>query len=95
MMLQQWQSEMFAQMYRERRLRETAEQRLFRQARAGQVPPVLPAHLLLAWLGRRMVAWGVRLQERYDRAVAAATCRISMPAGEAMGDPLCTGVHNH
>ena len=52
-------------------LREAEKHRLVRQALAGRQRR---HHLcqVMNWLGRRMVAWGQRLQKQYE-ATAAAT----------------------
>ena len=52
-------------------LREAEHYRLVRQALAGRERRERFHCKVLSWLGRRLVAWGVRLQERYG-AVAAA-----------------------
>jgi hypothetical protein len=52
-------------------LREVERDRLVRQALAGRLKRD-PFHCrALIWLGRRLVAWGCSLQERYGAAVEA------------------------
>jgi hypothetical protein len=58
-------------------LREAERARLVRQAWAGQERR---NHLYcrpLTWLGRRLVAWGWRLQERYGAVTAAPALRVA------------------
>jgi hypothetical protein len=50
-------------------LREVERDRLARLAQAGRRRGMGPLCRVLAGLGRRMVAWGVRLQERYGVAI--------------------------
>ena len=59
-------------------LRREAERfRLVRQALAGRERHDRFYCRALTWLGRRLVAWGKRLQERYS--VAAATPVLGAP----------------
>jgi hypothetical protein len=57
-------------------LREAEKHRLVRRALAGRQRRY---HFCRAmnWLGRRMVAWGQRLQEQYDAATAATTLQAA------------------
>jgi hypothetical protein len=50
-------------------LREAERDRLARLALAGRKRGAGPVCRVLAFMGRQMVAWGVRLQERYDVAI--------------------------
>ena len=52
-------------------MREAGQYRFMRQVLAGLTRRERFHCRALRWLGRRLVAWGVRLQERYG-AVAAA-----------------------
>jgi hypothetical protein len=52
-------------------LREAERYRLVRQVLAERRPRDRAWVRALAWLGRRLVAWGQRLQERYGAAAAA------------------------
>ena len=56
-------------------LREAERYRLVRQALAGRERRDRFHCRALTWLGRRLVAWGWRLQERYSAAAAAPTLR--------------------
>ena len=51
-------------------LREAERYRLVRQALAERGTRDRAWVRVLAWLGRRLVAWGQRLQERYGAAAA-------------------------
>ncbi len=54
-------------------LRVAEQERLARQARAGHLRPHHSVTCrLLRWLGRELVAWGLRLQERQGTAVVPA-----------------------
>ena len=55
--------------------REAEGYRLVRQALAGRERRDRFHCRALTWLGRRLVAWGWRLQERYSAAAAAPTLR--------------------
>lgn len=52
-------------------LREAERHRLVRRALAGRQRPHRFFCQAMSWLGRRMVAWGQRLQERYGTAATA------------------------
>jgi hypothetical protein len=56
-------------------LREAERYRLIRPALAGREKRDRFHCRALTWLGRRLVAWGWRLQERYSAAAAAPTLR--------------------
>jgi len=58
-------------------LREAERARLVRQMQAGQERRNHFSCQLLTWLGRRLVVWGWRLQERYDAAIAAPALRAA------------------
>ena len=60
-------------------LREAANERMVRQARAGREEQDRLIGRALAWLGARMVAWGRRLQARYGAATTAAACGTCRP----------------
>ncbi len=55
--------------------REIERYRLVRQVLAGRERRDRFHCRALTWLGRRLVAWGWRLQERYNAAAAAPTLR--------------------
>jgi hypothetical protein len=61
-------------------LRQVERERLVRQARAGRAQSASLHCRALTWLGRQLVAWGWRLQERYG---AAMTHSMLRPAREA------------
>lgn len=59
-------------LYYEEAIRQAEEERLLRQLRAnGSQGDRLPGRALI-WLGRRLVAWGQGLQERYGVSAAAS-----------------------
>lgn len=58
-------------------LREAERYRLVRQARAGREKRDSFHCRALTWLGRRLVAWGWRLQERYGAATATPALRVA------------------
>jgi len=58
-------------------LREAERNRLVRQALAGRESRDRFHCRALTWLGRRLVAWGWRLQERYSAATAAPALRAA------------------
>jgi len=55
--------------------REVERYRLIRQVLAGRERRDRFHCRALTWLGRRLVAWGWRLQERYSAVAAAPTLR--------------------
>jgi hypothetical protein len=58
-------------------LREAERYRLVRQVRTGHERRHLFYRQALAWLGRRLIAWGWRLQERYGAGTAAPALRTA------------------
>ena len=58
-------------------LREAERYRLVRKVRAGREKRHLSYRQALAWLGRRLIAWGWRLQERYGAATATPALRAA------------------
>jgi len=58
-------------------LREAERNRLVRQALAGRESRDRFHCRALTWLGRRLVAWGCRLQERYSAAATAPALRAA------------------
>lgn len=56
-------------------LREAERYQLVRQVRAGHERRYLFHRQALAWLGRRLIIWGWRLQERYGAMTAAPALR--------------------
>ena len=58
-------------------LREAEKARFVRQVRAGQEGRNHFYYWPLTWLGRRLVVWGWRLQERYGAATAAPALRVA------------------
>ena len=58
-------------------LREAERARLVRQAWAGQERRNHLYCRTLTWLGRRLVVWGWRLQERYGAVNAAPALRVA------------------
>ena len=58
-------------------LREAEEYRLIRKALAGRPRRTRLHCQALVWLGRRLVAWGWRLQERYGAATATPTLQAA------------------
>ena len=58
-------------------LREAEKARLVRQMQAGQERRERFHRRALIWLGRRLVVWGWRLQERYGPAPAAPALRAA------------------
>ena len=48
--------------------REAERYRIVRQVMAGRPRHRRPYYRAFAWLGQRLVAWGGRLQKRYDVA---------------------------
>jgi hypothetical protein len=58
-------------------LHEAERYRLVRQALAGRERHERFHRRALTCLGRRLVAWGWRLQERYSAAAAAPTFRAA------------------
>jgi hypothetical protein len=66
--------------YRERHkdlLREAERNRLIRQVQAGRESRDRFHCRALIWLGRQLVAWGWRLQERYSAAATAPALRAA------------------
>ena len=55
-----------AAQHRDDLLREAHNRRLIRQAAPAAPKPQPFYHRSLAWLGRRLIAWGSRLQQRYE-----------------------------
>jgi hypothetical protein len=73
-------SEMCFLVYQERykdRLREVERYRLVRQVSKGRERGDRFHCRALIWLGRRLVAWGWHLQERYGAAAAVPTLRAA------------------
>ena len=60
-------------------LREAERYRLVRQVLAERGRGDRAWYRALAWLGRRLVAWGQRLQERYGAAAAAVHPSVCQP----------------
>jgi len=58
-------------------LHEAEGSRLVRHARAGQERRNHLYCRALTWLGRRLVVWGWRLQERYGAMTAAPALRVA------------------
>ena len=58
-------------------LREAERHRLVRQVLAGRQRRQRAYCRAMNWLGRRMVAWGQRLQEQYDAATAATALQTA------------------
>ena len=58
-------------------LREAEKARFVRRVRAGQEGRHHFYCRPLTWLGRRLVVWGWRLQERYGAATAAPALRVA------------------
>jgi hypothetical protein len=58
-------------------LREAEKARFVRQVRAGQEGRNHFYCWPLTWLGRRLVVWGWRLQERYGAVTAAPALRVA------------------
>jgi hypothetical protein len=58
-------------------LREAERARLVRQMQAGGEGRERFHRSVLTWLGRRLVAWGWGLQERYGTATAAPALRVA------------------
>ena len=58
-------------------LREAEKARLVRQMQAGQESRERFHRRALTWLGRRLVVWGWRLQERYGAMTAAPALRVA------------------
>jgi hypothetical protein len=58
-------------------LREAEKHRLVLQALAGRQRRYHFYCRAMNWLGRRMVAWGQRLQEQYDAATAATALQAA------------------
>ena len=52
-------------------LREAEQYSLVRLTLAGQPAQILVPTRALAWLGRRLVVWGQRLEERYSTLLEA------------------------
>jgi hypothetical protein len=61
----------FKREYYEDQAREAAHARLIRQVRVEPTVRRRVCCAALVWAGRRMVAWGQRLQERYSTAAPA------------------------
>lgn len=57
-------------------LREAEKARLVMQVRAGQERRHHFRHRALTWLGRQLMAWGRRLQERHGAATVAPLPRV-------------------
>lgn len=61
-------------------LRQAENERLIRQVMAGHGKSDSFHCRALTWLGRQLVAWGWRLQERYGAAVAPPMLRPAKSA---------------
>jgi hypothetical protein len=57
-------------------LRETEKERLVQQVLAGRERSDRFYCQVLTWLGRRLVAWGCYLQERYGAVVEVPALRV-------------------
>ena len=69
-------TDVLAQLERYQDLRREAETyRLIRLAQAGRERRNRFYCQALSWLGKQLVAWGRRLQERYDTAAATLALR--------------------
>lgn len=82
-----WYNEVLAQEHSKDLLREAERYRLVRQALAGRARRDRFHCRALTWLGRRLVAWGWRLQEHYDGILVeapalqvASHCQCSQPS---------------
>jgi hypothetical protein len=72
-----WQDVLARQERHQDLLREAEQERLVRQMVAGRDRFYSRA---LAWLGRQLVAWGWRLQQRCSTCPASPTCRAANQA---------------
>ncbi len=70
-----WDTVLIQEARRQEMLRQAERERLVRQARAGRAQHAGFYCRALTWLGRQLVAWGWRLQERYGAAVATSMLR--------------------
>ncbi len=57
--------------------REVERDRLVRRMLAGRERRNRFHHRALTWLGRRLIAWGRRLQEQYGARAATPTLRVA------------------
>jgi hypothetical protein len=60
-----WHIDAVAAQHRDDLLREAQDRRLIRQAAPADSKPQHFYRRSLAWLGRRLIVWGSRLQQRY------------------------------
>ena len=68
-----WQIGQLAEIHREELLKEANQAGLARQALAGHIQHGHVYCRASIWLGRHLVAWGLRLQENHDARIAAHT----------------------
>ena len=61
--------------------REAERYRLIRLAQAGRERRNRFYYQALSWLGKQLVAWGWRLQERYDTGASTLALRTADRAG--------------
>jgi hypothetical protein len=74
-----WKDYLVAREHYKDLLREAEQERLARQAMAGgESDPHLYCRML-AWLGRRLVNWGLRLQKRYGALDVPSIASNSRP----------------
>ena len=78
-MLYTWVDVMVHQERRRDLLRDAKQERLMQQALAGRNGRDRFYCRVLTWMGRRLVAWGWHLQERYSAAAPATTLRMTTP----------------
>jgi len=75
-----WDIVLIQEARRQEMLRQAENERLVQQARAGRAQGAGFYCRALTWLGRQLVAWGWRLQERYGAAVAPPLLRPAKSA---------------
>ncbi len=68
-----WQIWRLAEIHRDELLKEANQERSARQALAGQIKHDHFYCRVMVWLGRHLVAWGLRLQARHGAAITART----------------------
>ena len=68
-----WQIWRLAEIHRDELLKEANQERSARQALAGHVKHDRFYCRASIWLGRHLVAWGLRLQARHGAAITART----------------------